>query len=316
MAKAKKDNEIRLVRAFSAPVKLVWEAFTDVAHQENWWGPRGFTITSTSKDLSVGGKWIYTMHGPDGVDFPNYNTYLEVEKYSRLVYDHGANVELDPLFRVTVTFEEFSGSTVMDMTMSFSTPEGAKETEKMIKKFGGTSTWDRLGEYIEQEKNKKDVFIINRSFKASINEIFEMWINPEHFAKWMGPSGSSMSFLSVDVKNGGHSHYEMTDAAGSTMYGIINYKDVSSPNSLIYTQSFCDENKNIIKPSFAPTWPDAMLTTITFVDEGEGETRVTLKWEVYEDATEEERKTFNTAKDGMTGGWTGTFDKLEEYLIN
>lgn len=316
MAKAKKDNELRLVRAFSAPVKLVWEAFTDVEHQEHWWGPRGFSITSKSKKLSVGGKWIYTMRGPDGVDFPNYNTYLEVEKYSKLVYDHGTSEEQGPLFRVTVIFEEFNGSTVMDMTMSFSTPEEAKETEKMIKRFGGTSTWDRLGEYLEQEQTQNDIFIINRSFKANIKDVFDMWVNPVHFARWMGPTGSSLNFLSVDVKSGGHSHYEMTDATGDTMYGIINYKEINSPNSLIYTQSFCDENKNICKPPFAPTWPDAMLTTITFSGEGDGETRITLKWEVDGDATDEERKTFNSAKAGMTGGWTGSLDKLQDLLEN
>ncbi len=40
------------------------------------------------------------MHGPDGVDYPNITTYLEVEEYKRLVYDHGAIEERRHLFRV------------------------------------------------------------------------------------------------------------------------------------------------------------------------------------------------------------------------
>lgn len=314
MAKAKKNNELRLVRAFSAPVKLVWEAYTEVKHQENWWGPRGFTITTKSKDLRPGGTWIYTMHGPDGVDYPNIATYYVVEKYSKLVYDHGATENTPPLFRVTVTFEEFNGRTIMDMTMALDSPEAAKEIEKFIKQANGNSTWDRLGEYLEEKQNHKDIFVINRSFKADIKDLFDMWVNPEHFACWMGPTGSSMNFLSVDAKVGGHSHYEMTDAAGNTMYGLIEYKEINSPNTLVYAQSFCDKNKNLCKPFFAPTWPDVMLTTVQFTEEGDGEIRITLQWEVYGDATKEECKTFKTAKTGMTGGWTGTFDKLEEYI--
>lgn len=51
MAKAKRDNELRLIRTYRAPVELVWDAFTKVEHQEKWWGSRGFTITSESKNL-------------------------------------------------------------------------------------------------------------------------------------------------------------------------------------------------------------------------------------------------------------------------
>ncbi len=61
---------------------------------EKWWGPRGFTLTTHSKDLRAGGTWRYTMHGPDGVDYPNVTKYLVVEPYKKLVYfDHGGNDE-------------------------------------------------------------------------------------------------------------------------------------------------------------------------------------------------------------------------------
>ena len=87
-----------------APVKAVWDAWTDLKQVAQWWGPRGFTLTTHSKDLRPGGHWSYTMHGPDGTDYPNRTHYFEVEKYSRLVYDHGASEDRPPLFRVTVNF--------------------------------------------------------------------------------------------------------------------------------------------------------------------------------------------------------------------
>lgn len=89
MAAKNKPNELYLERVYDAPLKMVWDAFVDPKQAANWWGPRGFTITTKSKDLKPGGQWIYTMHGPDGKDWPNIVTYHEVEKYSRLVYDNG-----------------------------------------------------------------------------------------------------------------------------------------------------------------------------------------------------------------------------------
>jgi uncharacterized protein YndB with AHSA1/START domain len=315
MAKAKKENELRLVRVFNAPAKLIWEVWTEDKHVGKWWGPRGFTLTTKSKEVKPGGQWVYTMHGPDGVDYPNITTYYEVEKYSKLVYDHGASEGKPPLFRVTVTFEEFKGKTVMDMTMALETPEAAKEIAKFIKMAGGNATWDRLGEYLEGEQYQKDVFIINRSFETDQETLFNMWTDPKHFASWMGPTGSSMNFLSLDVREGGGSHYEMTNADGSVMYGRIHYKKISPHDLLIYTQNFCDKEGLLIKPSFAPTWPDSMVTTVSFHSEGPNETRITLRWEIDGNATEIERKTFNEAKAGMTVGWTGSFDKLEEAVL-
>jgi uncharacterized protein YndB with AHSA1/START domain len=60
-----KSNEIRITRIYDAPVRAVWDAWTDPAQAAQWWGPRGFTLTTHSKDLRPGGSWVYTMHGPD-----------------------------------------------------------------------------------------------------------------------------------------------------------------------------------------------------------------------------------------------------------
>lgn len=314
MAKSPNDNELRIVRVFDAPVELVWKAWTDEKHVGNWWGPRGFTLTSKSKEVRPGGKWIYTMHGPDGVDYPNIATYYEVEECAKLVYDHGATETSGPLFRVTVTFEQIKNQTVMDMIMTVATAEAAKQMQKFIKDAGGNGTWDRLGEYLEAQQNQKDIFIINRSFNANPARLFDPWTNPNHFSNWMGPTGSSMEILSADVKEGGSLFYSMINADGSQMYGKVNYLKIQPHDLLIYTQNFCDKNGDLCKPPFAPTWPDTMRTTVKFSAEGPDETRITLNWEVDGPATDVERKTFNDAKPGMTVGWTGSFDKLDDLV--
>lgn len=146
-----KSNEIKFTRIYDAPVKTVWEAWEDPKQAAEWWGPRGFTTTTHSKDLRPGGTWVYTMHGPDGKDYPNRTYYFEVEKYSRMVYDHGANETQPPLFRVEVNFKDLKNKTQMDMRMIFSSPEVAEKTMAFIEKVGGNATWDRLAEYLEKK---------------------------------------------------------------------------------------------------------------------------------------------------------------------
>ncbi len=313
MAAPNKSNEIHITRIYDAPVKAVWEAWTDPKQVAQWWGPRGFTITTHSKDLKPGGHWHYTMHGPDGTDWPNKTKYFEVEKYVRLVYDHGGNDEQAPLFRVTVNFSEVKGGTKMEMSMALPTPEAAAETRKFIKKAGGNATWDRLAEYLEKEASGKEKFVINRSFEAPIGTLFEMWTDPKHFSQWLAPAGSTMEFVRAEIKPGGSTFYVMS-SSGTKMYGRAKYLEINKPDRIVYTQQFVDEKENVSRHPFAPTWPETMLTTVQFTAEGPECTRVTITWEPHGATTREELETFSKARGGMTQGWTGSLDKLEDYL--
>ncbi|HEX4925964.1 MAG TPA: SRPBCC family protein, partial [Bdellovibrionales bacterium] len=279
-AKKNKSNELKIIRVYDAPVKTVWEAWTDPKQAAKWWGPRGFTLTTHSKDLRPGGTWVYTMHGPDGTDYPNIATYYEVEKYAKLVYDHGASEGRPPLFKVTVLFSELKGKTKMDMTMTLPTPEAAEETRKFIKKANGDSTWDRLAEYLEKEDTGKDKFVINRAFDVPVDVMFEMWTDPKHFAKWLPPTGFKMEFLKADIRPGGSTFYCMYNDAGLKMYGRARYLEITKPGRIVYTQEFTDEkNDKTTRHPALTTWPPTMLSTILLTEEAPDRTRVTVMWE-------------------------------------
>jgi uncharacterized protein YndB with AHSA1/START domain len=314
MAKGK-PNELKIVRVYDAPVKMVWDAWTDVEQVAKWWGPRGFTITTHGKDLRPGGFWAYTMHGPDGVNYENKTLYYEVEKYSRLVYDHGGNDDRPPLFRVTVTFKENKGKTTMEMTMALATAEAAEAAKKYVKQANGNSTWDRLAEYLAKQGSGKERFVINRSFETSVETMYKMWTEPEHIAKWLPPKGFRMEFIKADVREGGSSFYVMSND-DIKMWGACQYLELNQPNRVVYTQDFRDENGNLSRHPFAPTWPPSMLTTVTLSSEDGNETRVTIEWEPHGNTTREELETFLKERAGMMQGWTGSFDKLEDYLTN
>jgi uncharacterized protein YndB with AHSA1/START domain len=309
-------NEIRITRVYDAPLALVWDAWTDLAHLSHWWGPRGFTITTTSKDLRAGGAWVFVMHGPDGTDFPNYHRYQEVVPRTRLVYEHGATTADDkPMFHVSVDFRALGASqSEIDIRMRMPSAEAAQQTREIIKKHGGNSTWDRLGEYLEHEVTKKEVFVINRSFDAPIDTMFDMWSKAEHIAQWVPPTGFTMEFKHADVRAGGKSFYSMSNGQ-FTMYGRTEYLEIRRPELLRYIQGFADENENPSRHPGAPVWPEWMLTTVRLTAEGPQQTRVTVQWEPYGNATAEEVAAFVKERAGMTMGWTGSFDKLEAALV-
>jgi uncharacterized protein YndB with AHSA1/START domain len=100
------------------------------------------------------------------------------------------------------------------------------------------------------------------------------------------------------------------------MYGRAEYLEIEKPGHLVYIQQFCDENEKVSRHPMAPTWPETMQTTVDLAEEGSEQTRVTVTWEPYGSTTPEELETFIKSKDGMTQGWTGSFDKLESYLEN
>ena len=131
------DRELVIRRVFDAPRELVWKAWTDPKHVANWWGPNGFTNTIHEMDVRPGGVWRLTMHGPDGTDWPNKMTFIEVVPPQRLVYDHCDDVPGGEAggFHVTATFDDQNGKTACTFRMLFKT---AAERKRVVDEFGAT----------------------------------------------------------------------------------------------------------------------------------------------------------------------------------
>lgn len=309
-----KPNEIYICRVYDAPVAVVWDAWTDTEKVAQWWGPRGFTLTTHSKELRPGGFWNYTMHGPDGTDYPNRTVYHEVTPRRKLVYDHGATADRAPLFRVTVLFSEKDGKTTMEMTMALATAEQAAATRKFVKEAGGNATWDRLAEFLEKQNSSRDLFVINRSFEASKEVVFSMWTDPEHFVKWLPPAGFEMEILEGEIVPGSSIFFRTSNNKDVTMFAKMSYQAIQSPDFLVYEQAFCNEHGEPGHHPSLPIWPSTMLTTIRFFDEGPHGSRVNVNWEPCGKFTAAEVKAFLNLRSSMTQGWSGSFDKLEAIL--
>ena len=130
----KTEKEMIFSRIVNAPRELVFDVWTIQEHVEKWWGPDGFTTTSKKFELKPEGVWLFTMHGPDGTDYPNKIVFMEIDRPSKLVYRHSDDEGVEPIrFHSEVTFEEENGKTLITMHMIMET---AEMLTKVIEEYG------------------------------------------------------------------------------------------------------------------------------------------------------------------------------------
>ncbi|MDX2003097.1 MAG: SRPBCC domain-containing protein [Chitinophagales bacterium] len=96
--------EIVSTRIFNHPLSKVYRAWTEPVLLAVWWGPKGFTNTFHEHDLRPGGRWLYTMHGPEKGNYENACTFVEIRPEAFLKWTR----QSQPYFNVEVTFEPVS----------------------------------------------------------------------------------------------------------------------------------------------------------------------------------------------------------------
>lgn len=123
------EEGLVITRIFNAPVKLVWQAWTDPKHVMQWWGPKNFTAPVAKIDLKVGGKYLFCMRSGDGTDFWVTGNYREIVPYKKLVWtdcfsDKDGNMVSGETYGMkglplemecTLTLEEIGGKTKMTL---------------------------------------------------------------------------------------------------------------------------------------------------------------------------------------------------------
>lgn len=145
-------REIVTIRTVPASRELVWRVWTDPEHVTHWWGPVGFSTTTTSHELKVGGIWSFVMHGPDGTDYLNRVEFLEVRPPELLSYRHAGEGAHDYVkFLSTVTFEDIGSDTRITLRAVFETAELRDfVAEKHGAVEGGQQTLARFANYVSR----------------------------------------------------------------------------------------------------------------------------------------------------------------------
>ena len=100
----------------------------------------------------------------------------------------------------------------------------------------------------------QDAVVIERSFDAPTDLIWQMWTEPEHFKSWYGPGGATLPVAKMDVRVGGTRLVCMemeTPGGPMKMWFTGEYREVVENKRLVYTESMSDENATCYRP---PKW--------------------------------------------------------------
>jgi uncharacterized protein YndB with AHSA1/START domain len=106
--------------------------------------------------------------------------------------------------------------------------------------------------------------MIERSFDAPADLIWQMWTDPEHFAAWYGPDGATVPVAKMDVRIGGTRLVSMamqTPDGPMRVWFTGEYREVVENERLVYTESMCDETGNVLSPSDMGLPPGHPTTT-------------------------------------------------------
>ena len=153
----------------------------------------------------------------------------------------------------------------------------------------------------------KDAVVIERTFDASVDLIWKMWTQAEHFKNWYGPQGVTVPVAKMDVRVGGKRLVCMemqTPDRSMKMWFTGEYREVALNKRLVYTDSMADENGNLVSPStmgMPEGHPATTEVTVLLEDLG-GRTKMVMTHAGI------------PADSGGAGGWEQAFAKMTDYI--
>jgi uncharacterized protein YndB with AHSA1/START domain len=159
-------EEFVITRVFAAPRRRMWQAWTDPAQLEKWWGPKGFKAKVVKLDLKPGGIFHYRLTSPQGQEMWGKFVYREIVPEERLVFlssfsDKAGGVTRHPMapdwplqMLSTISFAEKDGRTTVTVRWE---PYEATEAERKVftaghesMTGGWTGTLDQLEAYLSK----------------------------------------------------------------------------------------------------------------------------------------------------------------------
>jgi uncharacterized protein YndB with AHSA1/START domain len=107
--------------------------------------------------------------------------------------------------------------------------------------------------------------VVQRTFDAPRELVFEAWTSIEHLSKWWGPNGFSTTTHEFSFKVGGHWKFIMHGPDGTDYPNWIRFDEIVRPERIAYTHQGKSEDE-----------PTCFKACITFRSEGD-KTHVTLR---------------------------------------
>lgn len=137
--------------------------------------------------------------------------------------------------------------------------------------------------------------VITRIFDAPRELVFKVWTDARHAKSWWGPRDYPATHLEMDVRPGGvwRGSLRSTETGEELRLGGA-FREVVAPERVVFTFAWEEEGERGLET----------LVTVTFAEQ-DGKTRMTFRQAPFQSVEE---------RDGHQGGWTSSFDRLEDYL--
>lgn len=124
---------------------------------------------------------------------------------------------------------------------------------------------------------------VTRVFDASIEMVWQVWVDPELVKRWWGPRQFTSPSAVIDFREGGKSLVSMqapNELGGQTYYSIWEYQKIVALKSIEFTQSLSDKNGIKIDPQkvgMPSDFPREIKTVVTFRQLSENKTEMIVK---------------------------------------
>ena len=300
------QSDMVISRIVAAPRVLVWQAMTHPQQVGQWWGPEGFTTSTSEMDVRPGGRWMHIMRGPDGVEYPNTITFTTVEPLYKLAFTNcgGRKGGEEITFNSQWIFEELAANqTRVTICMTFAS---AGERDRVIINYGalegGKQTLARLDAWAAgMAKERFREVVIERHYAAPPTAVFKAWVIPEILRKWWGPEGFTNPVCEIDPRVGGCWHIVMRSPDGREYPCGGEYREIVPPQRLVFTNNAEDNNGLVILQG---------LTIVEFEPDGRG-TKLTLRTQAA--AMVEYAAAYLK---GMQAGWSQSLERLAGVVNN
>ncbi|MGD9979482.1 MAG: SRPBCC domain-containing protein [Hyphomonadaceae bacterium] len=158
--------------------------------------------------------------------------------------------------------------------------------------------------------NELPTYVLERSFTAPRELVWQAWTDEKLFARWYGPNVETI-IHQQDLRGGGVARIEMRMGGGSS-YQTLSYLEVTPPSRLVFLNANTDEHWRPAANARMPDWPRNLLTTVTFAQNGP-QTELRLEWTPHE-ASAAEIACFAASMQNMGMGWNGGMEILAKIL--
>ena len=115
-------------REVAASPAAVFDAVRDPQRLARWWGPDGFTNTFERFEFQPGGQWTFTMHGPDGQDYPNQAIFTHIEPGHSVHIRHTCA----PFFELSIGLEASATGTRVTWVQRFDDAQVAEAVRHIV----------------------------------------------------------------------------------------------------------------------------------------------------------------------------------------